>query len=119
MSTIKTPSIKTLRPLFGADARQAKRLLTATRAELLELSPAAAERDRVSWHPHKTFVLRLDALAELGHPHGFYGVEGMQLRHGERLEYLKAGDVYAPTIVYWRGNYSVRDIGSIIERHAP
>ena len=112
---MQTPSIRALRTLApepGA-AEALKRILTASRATLQAL-PAGAARARECYYQPRTSDLRLTCLdAALG----TYGVECFETRKGELVEYLNAGDTYTPTIVRWRGNYSVRCWGDIAERH--
>lgn len=117
MPSHRTPSLKTLRTLPGVDTGKAvalKRLLTACRADL-ESHPAAGELlARWCWHAPATPHLRLTCLdAELG----TYGVEAFRTDRGELVEYLNAGDTYAPTIVRFRGTYRVACWGDIAERH--
>ena len=112
---IRLPYIKTLSRVFS-DPKRARQILEMTRAELIENCPAAAKRDRESWHPHKTFVLRLDALNEI--EPGLCGAESFQTRAGEYVEYLNAGDTYTPTLIYFRGRYSIGAWGDIAERLA-
>ena len=112
-----TPSIKTLLTLTAGNAdkaRELKRILTMKRSEL-EALPAGAARVRECYHAPSTSDLRLTCLdAALGS----YGVESFQTRNGAYVDYINAGDTYAPTIVRFRGNYRVTDWGSIAERHA-
>ena len=111
-----TPSIKTLRERLNLDAetaREAKRILTATRAEL-EAMPAGAARVAECYNPPMTSDLRLHCLNACV---GAYGVEGFQTLSGEWCDYLNAGDTYTPTIVRFRGRYRVACWGDIAERH--
>ena len=109
------PSIKSLRAVFGPDAERAREILDASRSRILELSEAARERDVVSYHAHKTHVLRMEALAELGAPHGLYGVETIDARRGI-VRYLNAGDIYATTLIrYPTGTYRVGCLGDVSE----
>jgi hypothetical protein len=85
-----------------------------SRAEL-EVLPAAAARIRECYNPPSTPDLRMTVLDDLLCTHG---VEAFRLRDGSNVMYLNAGDTYTPTIVRMRGNYYVRDWGSIAERHA-
>lgn len=112
---MRLPSIKTLSDVFS-DPKKARKILEMSRAELIENCPAAAERDRTSHHPHKTYVLRMEALNEI--EPGLYGVESFQTRNGEYVEYLNTGDTYATTLIYFRGRYSVGSWGYIAEKYA-
>lgn len=108
-------SIKSLRAVFGPDAERAREILDASRARILELSAAARERDAASYHPHKTYVLRMEALAALGAPYGLYGVESIETRRGI-VRYLNAGDIYATTLIrYPTGTYRVGCLGDVAQ----
>lgn len=111
-----TPSIKTLRERLHLDAetaREAKRILTATRAEL-ETMPAGAARVAECYNPPHTYDLRLHCLNACL---GTHGVEGFQTLSGEWCDYLNAGDTYTPTIVRFRGRYRVACWGDLAEKH--
>ena len=45
---------------------------------------------------------------------GLFGIEGIQAGD-EWATYLNTGDSYAPTIIFWRGNYRVQSLGDFIE----
>lgn len=109
----KTPSIKTLRAVFGENAKEAKRILQATRAEL-ETIPAGAARVRECYHPPSTKDLRLTCLDKLA---GTFGVEAFQTTAGDYCEYLNAGDTYTTTLLWFRGAYRVGCWGDIAEKH--
>jgi len=112
---IRTPSIKKLL-ILGVDkdrARALKALLIARRGEL-EAQPAGRAHVNECWYAPKTSDLRMHCLdAELG----THGVESFLTYTGELVEYLNAGDTYAPTIVRFRGTYRVTSWGDIAERH--
>ena len=108
----RIPSVKTLRSVFGERARDARRILEMTRSEL-EQHPVGAERVRECYHAPTTLDVRMTVLDSIAETHG---VEGVQLRCGEWLTYLNAGDTYTATLLYWRGSYRVGDWGSIVER---
>ena len=111
-----TPSVKKLREIFGDNAAAAKQILQMTRAQLLQL-PAGAARERECYHPPRTWDIRMECLNEIG---GFYGVEGIDATfRGKRvwMEYLNAGDTYAPTLVRFNGRYRVSSWGDIVERY--
>lgn len=111
----RTPSIKTLREVFGDRAAEAKKILRMTRAELLE-TPAGAARERECFHPPATSDLRMTVLDALA---GTYGVEAFRTtrRGGYWCEYLNAGDTYAATLIRFRGHYRVACWGDIAERY--
>ena len=116
MTPVRTPSIKTLQTLHDVDAEKAralKAILKARRA-VLEAHSAGGARVAECWTAPSTSDLRLTCLnAELG----TYGVEAFWTPKGELVEYLNAGDTYAPTIVRFRGAYRVACWGDIAERH--
>jgi hypothetical protein len=105
------PSVKTLRDVFGENAKQARKILEMTRREL-EALPAGAARVRECYNPPATSDLRLTCLNELA---GTHGVEAFETRHGW-CEYLNAGDTYSVTLVRYRGRYRVTTWGDIAER---
>lgn len=107
------PSVKSLSPVFGYNAKQARAILEMSRAEL-ETLPAGAARVLECYHPPKTEDIRLHCLNALAETHG---VETIALGNGELVEYLNAGDTYSPTLYRWRGRYHVGDWGSLVERH--
>ena len=109
-----TPSIKTLRRIFGDNAVRAKQILQMSRDELLQL-PAGAARDKECYHPPQTWDIRMTCLNELG---DFSGVEGILDFDGVRVEYLNAGDTYTETLVRFNGKYRVTSWGDIAERYS-
>lgn len=109
----RIPSIKTLTPVFGDKASEARKILGMTRSEL-EALPAGAARVAECYHPPKTYDLRLTCLDALGET---YGVEAFHTEHGELVHYLNAGDTYAPTVIRFRESYRVACWGDIAEKH--
>jgi len=110
---MRTPSIKTLREIFGDQAAQAKEILKMSREDLLE-TPEGYARFQECYNSPGTADLRLTCLNALGN---FHGVEGFQTTRGTCL-YLNAGDTYAPTLVLLAGRYRVTSWGDIAERYA-
>lgn len=110
---MRKPSVKTLESAFPGYGKALRAVFECSRDELIERYPAAAERDRTSYHPHKTYVLRLEALSVVGE---FYGVDAIETESGEYAEYLNAGDTYVTTIIYWRGNYRLQSVGDFAEQ---
>lgn len=108
------PSVRTLRQVFGENAKQARQILKMSRRELEEL-PAGAARVVGCYHPPATSDLRLTCLDALA---GTCGVEAFETRRDGWCEYLNAGDTYAPTLVRFRGRYQVTSWGDIAERFA-
>ena len=111
---IRSPSVKALRQLFGADAPKAKALLLMTRAQLLQ-TPVGAARLAECWHAPTTQDIRMECLNALGE---FHGVEGFTIRRGGECLYLNAGDTYTPTLVRYGASYRVGCWGDIAEREA-
>lgn len=107
------PSVRTLRAVFGDDAKQARRILEMSRHELESL-PAGAARVAECYNPPATSDIRLTCLNALA---GTHGVEAFDTRHGV-CEYLNAGDTYVATLVRFRGRYRVTTWGDIAERYA-
>lgn len=105
------PSIKTLKAVFGDNAREARAILEANRATL-EARPECAARIAECYHAPTTLDLRMAALNALA---GTHGIEGAQAGTGEWLTFLNAGDTYAATVTYWRGRYRVESWGDRVE----
>lgn len=105
------PSVKTLKSVFGDNAREARAILEAKR-EALETRPECAARIDECYHAPTTLDLRMTALDALA---GTHGIEGAQACTGEWVTYLNAGDTYATTVTYWRGRYRVESWGDRIE----
>lgn len=107
------PSVKTLRDVFGDNARAARRVLEMTRADL-EATPAGAARIAECWHPPATCDVRMTVLDTLA---GTHGVEVFNTRRHGPCYYLNAGDTYTVTLVYFRNRYRVACWGDIAERY--
>lgn len=109
----RSPSIKSLESAFPGKGKELKTIFRMSR-EQLESLPAGEKRVRECYNPPDTSDIRLcclDACAET------CGVESFQTKRGEWVEYLNAGETYAPTIIRFRGNYRVECWGDIAERH--
>jgi hypothetical protein len=117
---MRLPSVKTLRAVFGDKAKEARRILEMSRAEL-ETLPAGAARVRECYHPPRTWDVRLHCLDALGET---YGLEAFETTKRDTwgagspmwCNYLNAGDTYAPTVIYFGGRYRVAAWGDIAER---
>ena len=109
----RLPSVRTLRAVFGDNAKQARAILKMTRKELESLSTPQALV--MTYHPPRTSQLRLCLLDELA---GTHGVEAFEVKGGTWCEYLNAGDTYTPTLILFRGAYRVACWGDIAERFA-
>lgn len=109
---LRSPSIQSLRTIFGENAKQAKALLLMTREQLLRM-PVGAARVAECYHAPTTQDIRMECLNALG---DFHGVEGFDTKRGECL-YLNAGDTYTPTLVRFNGAYRIASWGDIAERH--
>lgn len=107
----RLPSIKAMSAVF-ADAKQARKILEMTRAELENL-PASVARIKACYNPPSTEDLRLHCLDAL--ESGLYGVEAIESSDGAYADYLNAGDVYAPTLIYWNGSYRVQSLADFVE----
>jgi hypothetical protein len=109
---MNTPSIKTLQTVGVTltQAKEAKRILRMSRADLEQL-PAGSARLAECYHPPNTADLRMSCLDAVM---GTYGVEGFQTDKGEWVTYLNAGDPYAPTIVLYRRRYRVACWGDLV-----
>lgn len=110
--SLRSPSIKALRTIFGDNAKQAKALLLMNREQLLHTSVGKARADEC-YHPPTTQDIRMECLNALG---GFYGVECFDTRKGLCM-YLNAGDTYTPTLIRFNGAYRVACWGDIAEKH--
>lgn len=110
---MKTPSIKTLSRVFD-NPDEAKRVLLMSRNELSE--HAAGARRIAECHNHPTWYdVRLSVLNSLDP--GLHGVESIETENtSEYADYLNTGDMYADTLIYWRGNYRVQSVRGFIER---
>lgn len=107
------PSVKTLREVFGDNAKQARAVLEMSLADLLQTVDGAA-RVAECYHMPATSDIRMHVLDTLA---GTHGVEWIDTRHGG-CAFLNAGDPYVATLVYFRGRYRVTTWGDIAERYA-
>ena len=107
-----TPSIKTLRAIFGENAARAKAILQMSREELIA-TPTGAARVAECYHPPETRDIRMECLNALG---DFHGVEYFETKKGGCM-YLNAGDTYALTLVRFNGAYRVKCWGDIAEKY--
>lgn len=108
----RLPSVRTLRAVFGDNAKQARAILEMSRDQL-EALPAGQSRVQECYNPPATSDLRLTCLDALGET---YGVEAFQVRDGTWCDYLNVGDVYRSTLIRLRGRYRVACLGDIVER---
>lgn len=108
---MRLPSVKTLSEVFN-DAKQARKIMEMSRSEL-SATDAGAKRLHECFHPPKTYDLRLHVLNSI--ESGLHGVESIESTSGEYADYLNTVDIYAPTLIYWRGNYRVQSLGDFIE----
>lgn len=110
---MRIPTIKSLVPVFGDKAKQARKILEMDGKQLRAEFEADGMMQGYYNPPSKKEMrmLLLDKLAET------FGVEAIALGNGEIVDYLNSGDTYTPTLVFWRGNYSVKDWGTLVERH--
>lgn len=109
---MRTPSIKTLSAVFD-DPKAAKRIFLMDRREL-EKTPGGKAFIAQCHHGYcaDRSHLRMVILNSLDP--GLFGVESIKLGD-EYADYLNTGDSYAPTVIYWRGNYRVQSVGDFVE----
>ena len=107
-----TPSIKTLRAIFGENAARAKEILLMNREQLIA-TPTGAARVAECYHPPETRDIRMECLNALG---DFHGVEYFETKKGGCM-YLNSGDTYALTLVRFNGAYRVKCWGDIAEKY--
>jgi hypothetical protein len=112
-ATNRLPSVRTLRAVFGDNAKDARKVLEMSFAELCETIHGAA-RIAECYHTPSVSDVRMHVLDALA---GTHGVETFDTRKGY-CTYLNAGDTYAPTLVRFQGSYRVTTWGDIAERHA-
>jgi len=109
---MRYPSIKTLSAIFD-DSKTARGLIDGA-LDPCEVSRNACELERTSYHLPPIYLLKMEALNELG---GFYGVASFEYSGGF-IEYLNAGDTYAPTLFYrpdLQDRWQVSTLGDIVE----
>ena len=111
---MKSPSVKALEVVFGADAKKAKAIFKFSRKELEE-HPANEELIRLSHGKHDVAYLILRALNHLGEREGCCGVEYKSTDRDIFAEYINVGDTYVDTIIYWQGNFRVQCLGDFTE----
>jgi hypothetical protein len=107
-----TPSIKTLRTVFGENAASAKAILQMSREQLIA-TPTGAARVAECYYPPQTCDIRMECLNALGE---FHGVEYFETKKGGCM-YLNAGETYALTLVRFKGAYRVTCWGDIAEKY--
>ena len=110
---LRSPSIQSLRAVFGENAARAKAILRMNRYQLAA-TPVGAARVAECYHPPSTQDIRMECLNALG---DFYGVEYLETKRGECL-YLNAGDTYTLTLVRFNGAYRLTCWGDIAERYS-
>ena len=108
---MKTPSIKTLTRVFD-NPHEARRVLKMKHVELSD-HPVGAARILECMHSPKWYDVRLTVINSIDH--GLHGVESCETVNGEYCDYLNTGDIYADTLIFWRGNYRVQSLGDFIE----
>lgn len=108
---MKLPSVKTLSRVF-TDAKQARAIFEMSREQLLQ-TKAGSARNKECYHSPTTCDLRMHTLRSI--EDGLYGLEAIQSVNGFYAEYINTGDMYAPTVIYWRGAYRVQSLGDFVE----
>lgn len=109
---MRLPSIKTLSEVFE-EPETARKILEMSR-EQLERHPAGAARVAECYNPPATEDIRMRVLNSL--ESGFHGVEFLESRDQDFADYLNVGEIYAATLILWRGNYRVQCVGDFVER---
>ena len=109
---MRTQSVKTLATIFGDNAKEAKKILTMPREELINL-PAVQQIRKDSWGPVQGWLLRMTALNALGEFHGVEVIVSSDER--EYADYLNAGDVYNATLIRFNGQWRVQTLGDFVE----
>lgn len=98
-------------------ADQILAIIRGNRAHALTY-PSAQRRDDQSYHPHDTYMLKLEALSDVL---GGFGAEGVPEGRGRRspaFDYVNMGDAYHATILYIvdRAVWRVGTWGDVVER---
>jgi hypothetical protein len=109
---MRLPSIKALARVFE-DPKVARRILEMKPSEL-RAHPATLAL--CYSRPLPLYDLRMGSLNALDP--GLHGVEYITEARAEDPEsacYLNTGDMYADTVIYWRGAYRVQSLGDFIE----
>lgn len=113
---------RVMNPKFTAAVRKAwpdradqiLMIIRGTRAHA-RTYPSAKRRDDQSYHPHDTYLLKLDALSDVL---GGFGAEGVpEGRRSPAFDYVNMGDTYRTTILYIvdRAVWRVGTWGAVVE----
>ena len=109
-----TPSIATLKLVFGVRAKEAKLALTT---DIYKTYDSVIELKKSCYNPPSKPLCIMTALNEIA---GAYGVESFcdadYNPYRAYVDYLNTGDSYKPTILY-DGRFKVTTLGDYIERH--
>lgn len=108
---MRIPSVKTLSAVFE-DPRAARQIMEMTRAELEKTEAGQALLCQCQ-NPPSRWHLRMHVLNALDP--GLHGLEATQSTNGSYANYLNTGDTYAPTLIYWQGQYRVQSLGDFVE----
>lgn len=110
---MRIPSIKTLQPIFGERAKEARELLQGTRKT--KAYQSVQDWMRQCYHEPIYQDRLMVALNEIA---GTYGVESFETHKNNRYDYLNAGDPYSATLIYSHTTNTVRVSawGDIVER---
>lgn len=106
------PSVKTLATIFGDAAKEARKVLEMTYSQATA-HPVGAKRYNECFHPPGLVDVQMHILNDLG---DFHGLESVQIGD-DYVEYLNAGEMYTPTLIYFQGRYRVQDLGTFLERN--
>lgn len=108
---MRKPSIAKLSEVFS-NPEEARKIFEMTRIQL-EDTPAGKQLVSDCHNHPGTLHLRMTVLNALDYS-GLHGYETLQGDQGT-CHYLNAGDTYAPTVIFWQGNYRVQTLGDFIE----
>ena len=112
---MNTPSIKTLKQVFGVLAKEAKLVLTT---DLYNTYESVIALKKSYYNPPSKAYCIMTALNEIAEAHGVESFfEGDWSPHKIYVDYLNTGDTYNPTIVY-DGRFKVTTLGDYIEKHS-
>jgi hypothetical protein len=115
------PSVKTLTQVFGENAKLARKTLEMTDQGLRQIIEAQ-DLLRECFNLPATEHVRMHVLNKLAETHGVESVEVcVERRYGDPdnyAEFLNTGEMYAATLILYRGRYRVQDLGTFLERNS-
>lgn len=113
MDQQRYPSLARIATVFETEdmAKMARKVMEMSRNEILRVE-AGLIYEKSCHNPPPLHNIRMHVLNSLDP--ALHGVESVEIK-GEYGEYLNTGQMYAPTIILWRGNFRVQDLGTFIE----